>query len=127
MSLKILHTDQAPKAVGPYSQAVKAGNFIYLSGQLALDPAVGKMVEGGVQAETKQALLNAQAILETEGYTFNDVVKTTVFLDKISDFGAMNEIYAQFFVDHKPARAAFEVAALPLGGLVEIQMVAYKE
>ncbi len=74
MSLKILHTDQAPKAVGPYSQAVKAGNFIYLSGQLALDPAVGKMVEGGVQAETKQALLNAQAILETEGYTFNDVV-----------------------------------------------------
>ena len=127
MSLKILHTDQAPKAVGPYSQAVKAGNFIYLSGQLALDPSVGKMVEGGVQAETKQALLNAQAILETEGYTFNDVVKTTVFLDKISDFGAMNEIYAQFFVDHKPARAAFEVAALPLGGLVEIQMVAYKE
>ena len=127
MSLKIVHTEEAPKAVGPYSQAIKAGNFIYVSGQLPIDPKVGKMVEGGIQAETKQALLNAKAILTSEGYEFKDVVKTTVFLDKISDFAAMNEIYAEFFSDHKPARAAFEVAGLPLAANIEIQMVAYKE
>ncbi|MCD6435775.1 MAG: RidA family protein [Clostridiales bacterium] len=125
--LKVVHTDSAPKAVGPYSQAIKAGNFIYLSGQLAIDPKVGKIVEGGVQAETRQALINAKEVLKSEGYELTDVVKTTVFLDKISDFVAMNEIYAEFFVEHKPARAAFEVAALPLGANVEIQMVAYKE
>ncbi len=127
MSLKVVHTDDAPKAVGPYSQAIKAGNFIYVSGQLPIDPKVGKVVEGGIQDETRQSLLNAKEILKSEGYDFTDVVKTTVFLDKISDFAAMNEIYAEFFSEHKPARAAFEVAALPLGVNVEIQMVAYKE
>lgn len=127
MSLKIVNTDKAPKAVGPYSQAIKAGKFIYVSGQLPINPSTGKMVTGGVQEETKQALLNAKEILKKEGYDFKDVVKTTVFLDKISDFAAMNEIYAEFFKEHKPARAAFEVAALPLGANVEIQMVAYKE
>lgn len=127
MSLKVVHTDKAPKAVGPYSQAIKAGKFIYVSGQLPIDPSTGKMVTGGVQEETKQSLLNAKEILKIEGYDFTDVVKTTVFLDKISDFAAMNEIYAEFFKEHKPARAAFEVAALPLGANVEIQMVAYKE
>jgi len=127
MSLKVVHTDKAPKAVGPYSQAIKAGKFIYVSGQLPIDPSTGKMVTGGVQEETKQSLLNAKEILKIEGYDFTDVVKTTVFLDKISDFVAMNEIYAEFFKEHKPARAAFEVAALPLGANVEIQMVAYKE
>jgi 2-iminobutanoate/2-iminopropanoate deaminase len=127
MSLQTIHTDAAPKAVGPYSQAVKAGGFIYVSGQLGFIPETGKLVEGDVQDETRQVLINANAILQEAGYTFNDVVKTTVFLDKISDFGAMNEIYAEFFTEHKPARAAFEVAALPLGGKVEIQMVAYKE
>ncbi|MEA3422252.1 MAG: RidA family protein [Bacillota bacterium] len=127
MSLKVVHTDDAPKAVGPYSQAIKAGNFVYVSGQLPIDPKVGKVVEGGIQAETRQSLLNAKEILKSEGYDFTDVVKTTVFLDKISDFAAMNEIYAEFFSEHKPARAAFEVAALPFGVNVEIQMVAYKE
>jgi 2-iminobutanoate/2-iminopropanoate deaminase len=127
MSLKVVHTDEAPKAVGPYSQAIKAGDFIYVSGQLALDAKSGKLAEGGIQVETRKALQNAQAILESEGYALTDVVKTTVFLDKISDFGAMNEIYGEFFSTHKPARAAFEVAALPLGGIVEIQMVAYKD
>lgn len=126
MSLKVIHTEQAPKAVGPYSQAIQAGNFVYVSGQIPLDPATGTRVEGGVQAETRQCLLNAQAILAAAGLTLNDVVKTTVLLDNMGDFAAMNEIYASFFVDHKPARAAFEVAKLPLGVLVEIEMVAYK-
>lgn len=127
MSLKIIQIDEAPKAVGPYSQAVKAGGFIYLSGQLGMDPAIGKLVGEDVQDETRQALTNAKAILESEGYSLEDVVKTTVFLDKIGDFSAMNETYSEFFTSHKPARAAFEVAALPLGAKVEIQMVAYKE
>ena len=127
MSLKVVHTDKAPKAVGPYSQAIKAGNFVYVSGQLPINPETGKIVEGDIQDETRQSLSNAKAILNSEGYCLNDVVKTTVFLDKISDFTAMNEIYAEFFTDHKPARAAFEVAALPLGVKVEIQMIAYKE
>lgn len=126
MALKVIHTDLAPKAVGPYSQAIQAGDFVYVSGQIPLDPATGSRVEGGIQAETRQCLLNAQAILAEAGLTFNQVVKTTVLLDSMADFAAMNEIYASFFVDHKPARAAFEVGKLPLGVLVEIEMVAYK-
>jgi len=126
MSLKPIHTDNAPAAVGPYSQAVQAGNMIFISGQLPIDPAIGKIVEGGVKAETEQALKNAQAILKEAGLTLNDVAKTTVLLDNIEDFAAMNEVYAQFFTDHKPARAAFEVAKLPLGVAVEIEMIAYK-
>lgn len=125
--LKIIHTENAPKAVGPYSQAVKAGGFIYVSGQLPINPETGKLVDTGVQDETRQSLLNAKAILEEAGYSFTDVVKTTVYLDKITDFALMNEIYAEFFSEHKPARAAFEVAKLPLSANVEIEMVAYKE
>ncbi len=124
--LKIIHTDNAPKAVGPYSQAVQGGNTVFVSGQIPVDPATGKVVEGGIQAETTQSLENAKAILAEAGLTFNDVMKVTVYLDKISDFAAMNEIYAKYFVDHKPARAAFEVGALPLGVAVEIEMIAYK-
>lgn len=126
MSLKVIHTENAPKAVGPYSQAIQAGQFVYVSGQIPLDPSTGTRVEGGVQAETRQCLLNAQAILKEAGLTLNDVVKTTVLLDSMADFAAMNEVYASFFSDHKPARAAFEVGKLPLGVLVEIEMVAYK-
>ncbi len=124
--LKIIHTDNAPKAVGPYSQAVQGGNMVFVSGQIPVDPATGKVVEGGIQAETTQSLENAKAILAEAGLTFNDVMKVTVYLDKIADFAAMNEIYAKYFVDHKPARAAFEVGALPLGVAVEIEMIAYK-
>ncbi len=122
--LQVIHTDNAPAAVGPYSQAIKAGGFLYISGQLGIDPKVGKLVEGGVQAQTKQALENAKAILEEAGLSLNDVCKTTCLLDSISDFAAMNEVYAEYFGEHKPARAAFEVANLPLAGLVEIEMIA---
>ncbi len=123
-NLEVIHTDKAPAAVGPYSQAIKAGGFLYISGQLGLDPKVGKLAEGGIQAQTKQALENAKAILAEAGLTLNDVCKTTCLLDNINDFAAMNEVYAEYFSEHKPARAAFEVANLPLGGLVEIEMIA---
>lgn len=125
MALKVLHTDNAPKAVGPYSQAIQAGDFVYVSGQIPLDPETGKVVEGGIEAETKRCLLNAQAILATVGADFNQVVKTTVLLADMNDFAVMNGVYASFFTDHKPARAAFQVAKLPLGVAVEIEMVAY--
>jgi 2-iminobutanoate/2-iminopropanoate deaminase len=127
MSLKVIHSENAPKAVGPYSQAIQAGQMVFVSGQIPLDPTTGKRVEGGIEAETKQCLLNAQAILAQADLTFNDVVKTTVLLDDMGDFAAMNEVYASFFVEHKPARAAFEVAKLPLGVMVEIEMIAYKK
>ncbi len=125
MPLKVLFTEEAPNAVGPYSQAIQAGDFVYVSGQIPLDPATGKVVEGGIDAETTRCLLNAQAILKTVGATFEQVVKTTVLLQDMNDFAAMNAIYASFFTDHKPARAAFQVAKLPLGVQVEIEMVAY--
>lgn len=124
--MKAIHTEKAPAAVGPYSQAVQAGDLVFVSGQLPLNPETMKIVEGGIQAETEQCLLNAQAILQEAGLTFENVVKTTVLLDNIADFAAMNEVYAKFFVAHKPARAAFEVAKLPLGVAVEIEMIASK-
>ncbi len=124
--LKVFHTDQAPKAVGPYSQVVQGGNTVFVSGQIPIDPATGKVVTGGIQAETEQSLKNAQAILAEAGLTLKDVMKVTVYLDNIDDFSAMNEVYAKYFSDHKPARAAFEVAKLPLGVGVEIEMIAYK-
>ncbi len=126
MSLKVIHTDKAPAAVGPYSQAVQAGNMLFVSGQVALVPSEGKLVEGGIKEQTKQALENGKAILEEAGYSFNDVCKVTVLLDKITDFGDMNSVYAEYFKDHKPARAAFEVGNLPLGAMVEIEFIAYK-
>ena len=125
MSLKVVHTDNAPKAVGPYSQAIIAGDFLYMSGQLPIDPSKGEVVESDIKAQTRQALTNAMAILKEAGVDYKAVVKTTCLLDNISDFAAMNEVYAEFFSDHKPARAAFEVAKLPLGVMVEIEMVAY--
>ncbi|OPL09003.1 MAG: hypothetical protein AVO33_08845 [delta proteobacterium ML8_F1] len=126
MGLISVYTESAPKAVGPYSQGIKAGNFLYVSGQIPIDPETSTMVEG-IEGQTKMALKNAQAILLEGGYTLEDVVKTTVYLQNISDFAAMNEVYGTFFTDHKPARAAFEVAALPLNAQVEIEMIAYKE
>lgn len=126
MSLDVISTKKAPAAVGPYSQAIQAGGFVYVSGQLPMDPETGKMVEGTVKDQTRKSLENAKAILEEAGATLENVVKTTVFLDDMDDFGDMNEVYAEFFSDHKPARAAIEVAKVPLGAKVEIQMVAYK-
>jgi len=126
MSLKIINTDKAPAAVGPYSQAIEAGDFVYISGQIPLDPATGKMVEGGVKEQTTRVLDNAMAILAEAGLTYKNVVKTTVLLKDMNEFATMNGVYADFFTDHKPARAAFEVARLPLDVQVEIEMIAYK-
>lgn len=124
--MKRLHSDNAPAAVGPYSQGVQTGNLFYLSGQLGLDPVTGKMVEGGVEAQTKQAFKNIQAILESEGLSLANVVKVLVLLADINDFAAVNRIYAEQFSEPYPARSAFQVAALPLGGQIEIEVIAEK-
>lgn len=123
---EIISTENAPKAIGPYSQANKVGTTIYVSGQLPIDPTTGKFAGTTIEEQTKQSLENAKAILESVGYTFDDVVKTTVLLDDIDDFAKMNEVYAQYFRNNAPARAAFEVAKLPLGAKVEIEMIADK-
>lgn len=123
-SKKIVSTEKAPKALGPYSVAVQAGCFIYTSGQLGLDPSTNAIVEGGVEAETRQALKNLQAVLEAGSSSLDLVVKTTVFLRDINDFAKMNAIYAEFFPTNCPARSAVQVAALPKNGAVEIEVVA---
>lgn len=125
--LKPIATKNAPAAVGPYSQGMRAGNFIYVSGQLPLDPETMTLIKGDIKAATKLCLENAKAILSEAGASFNDVVKVTVFLKDINQFADMNGVYAEFFTDHKPARAAFEVANLPMHAEVEIEMIAYKE
>ena len=123
---KQIATPNAPAAIGPYSQGVKAGNFAFVSGQLPIDPATGKFAGETIAEQTKQSLTNVKAILEAEGFTMADVVKTTVLLDNIADFGAMNEVYATFFGECAPARAAFEVGKLPKDALVVIEAIAYK-
>ena len=125
MALQIIHTADAPAAVGPYSQAIRSGNLLLTSGQLGLDPATGTLPEG-VEAQAEQALENIGAILAEAGYAKEDVVKTTVFIRNMGDFAAVNAIYANFFGDHKPARSCVEVSALPKGGLVEIEVIASK-
>ena len=122
----IRHTDKAPAAIGPYSQAIQAGDLLMTSGQLGVDPATGELAEG-VQAQTEQSLKNVGAILEASGFKKTDVVKTTVFIKNMNDFAAVNQIYAAFFGDHKPARSCVEVARLPKDGLVEIEVTAVKE
>ena len=121
---KALHTDNAPAAIGPYSQAVQAEKTIYVSGQLPVDPATGEFAGEGIKAQTKQSLTNIKNILASAGADMSDVTKTTVLLQDIADFGAMNEVYAEFFTEPYPARAAFQVAALPKGAKVEIEAVA---
>ena len=121
--MKKIHTDLAPAAVGPYSQAMKTGNLLYISGQGGIDPATGKVVEGGVEAETLQAIKNIAAILEEGGTDFSKVVKTTCFLANISDFAAFNAIYAEYFTS-KPARSTVAVKELPLNFQVEIEVIA---
>ena len=128
MAIKeVLHTDLAPAAVGPYSQAIASNGFIYTSGQIPIDPATGEFAGADIAAQTKQSLTNIKNILESDGLSMANVVKTTVLLNNIADFGAMNEVYATFFEGACPARAAFEVAALPKGALVEIEAIAYAE
>ena len=122
--MKQISTTAAPAAIGPYSQAVEANGFIYASGQLPIDPATGAFPEGGIQAQTRQSLLNVKSILEEAGLSLSNVVKTTVFLADMGDFAAMNEIYSQFFTQPFPARSAVAVKALPKGALVEVEIVA---
>ncbi len=121
---RTIHTSEAPEAIGPYSQAVQSGGFVFCSGQIGLDPESGTMVPGGVEAETRRALENLQAVLEAAGTDLGRVLKTTVYLRDMGDFGAMNAVYAAFFPTKPPARAAVEVAALPKGAAVEIEAVA---
>ena len=123
--MAIISTDRAPAAIGPYSQAIQAGNLLFTSGQLGLIPETGAMPEG-VEAQTEQSLKNIDAILTAAGLAKTDVVKTTVFIRDMNDFAAVNRIYAAYFADHKPARSCVEVARLPKDGLVEIEVVAAK-
>lgn len=121
---KIIHTDKAPKAIGPYSQAVRTGNMVYTAGQIALDPATMEIVSGGVEAETRQVLTNLKHVLEAANSGLNYVVKTTVFLRDMADFPKMNAVYAEFFPENPPARSTVAVAGLPRGVAVEIETVA---
>ncbi len=122
---EVISTDASPAAVGPYSQAVRAGDFLFVSGQIGLDPNTGTMVGGGVEEQCRKVLDNLKAILAAGGLDMGAVIKATVYLQSIDDFKAVNEIYKQYFDGDYPARAAFEVGRLPLGALVEIEAVAY--
>ena len=121
-----IRTKNAPGAIGPYSQAIKAGGTVYISGQLGLDPATGAFEADDIKVQTRQSLMNIKGILEEIGYSMADVVKTTVLLKDMGEFGEMNGVYAEFFAEPYPARAAFQVAALPKNGRVEIEAVAVK-
>ena len=122
--MKQISTQNAPSAIGPYSQAIEVNGFVYASGQLPIDPATGAFPEGGVKEQTRQSLLNVKAILEEAGLALSNVVKTTVYLADMGDFAAMNEVYSQFFAQPFPARSAIAVKALPKGALVEVEVVA---
>lgn len=124
MPKQVIHTNHAPAAVGPYSQAIVANGFVYTAGQIPLVPSTGKMLDGDVQAQTRQVIENLSAVLEAAGTNLGNVIKTTVFLDSMDDFAKMNEIYAEYFGDNSPARSTVAVERLPLGALVEIEVVA---
>ena len=121
---QIISTEGAPKAIGPYSAGVRVGEMLFVAGQIGIDPDSGEVVTGGIEAETRQALLNMQAVLEAAGGSMANVTKTTVFLRDINDFGRMNSVYAEFFSEKPPARSAVQVAALPRGVAVEIEAYA---
>ena len=120
----VILTEKAPAAIGPYSQAIKAGEFIFVSGQMPVNPATGEVAEGGVEAQTKQVLENVTAILSSQGLKLDSVVKTTVFIKDMNDFQKINAVYAQYFTSAPPARACVEVARLPKDVLVEIEAIA---
>lgn len=127
MKRGVVKTEKAPKAVGPYVQGVKAHGFLFTAGQIGLDPATGKLVEGGIEAQTRRVLENLKAVVEAAGTSFKQAVKATVFLTDLSHFQAMNQIYATYFEGQSPARSTVGVAQLPLGALVEIDLVALLE
>jgi 2-iminobutanoate/2-iminopropanoate deaminase len=123
---KIVSTDKAPGAIGPYSQAVQAGDFLFASGQIAIDPRTGRMTAGSVEDEAKRALENVKGVLEGAGFTMQQVVKTTVFAVSMDDFAAVNGVYSQYFGENPPARSFVAVQALPKGARVEVEAVAWK-
>lgn len=124
--MKTIHTNNAPAAIGPYSQTIEVNGFIFASGQIPIDPSTGNFVEGGIKEQTKQAITNAKNILKEAGTDLAHVVKTTVYLANMADFAAMNEVYATFFQQPFPARSAVAVKDLPKGALVEVEVLAYK-
>lgn len=123
---KIIHTNAAPKAIGPYSQAVEANGMLFISGQVPIDPGTGKVVDGGIEEQTEQVMKNIGAILEEAGYTFNEVIKSTCLLSDMENFTAMNSVYGKYYPENPPARAAYGVVKLPLGVLIEIETIAVK-
>ena len=124
---KVIVAEDAPKAIGPYAQGIKANGFLFVSGQLPIDPQTGEFPPGGIAAQTRRSLENLRAILAAEGVSLDDVVKTTVFLQDMKDFAAMNQVYAGYFGQEAPARVCVEVAALPKAALVEIELIAVAE
>jgi 2-iminobutanoate/2-iminopropanoate deaminase len=122
---EMIATNDAPKALGPYSAGIRAGNMVFTAGQVGIDPATGKMVDGGIEAQTRQVLHNVQAVLRAAGSELDRVVKTTVFIQDMNDFSKMNAVYAEFFKDKPPTRSTVQVAALPLGAAVEIEAIAF--
>ena len=125
MRKQIIHTSDAPQAIGPYSQAVRVGNLVFLSGQIPLDPASGNVVEGDIEVQTRRVMENLGAVLRAAGASFADVVKTTIFLADLGHFAKMNEVYGTYFTSEPPARATVQVGALPRGVLIEIDMIAH--
>ena len=123
---RIIFSESAPKAVGPYSQAVESNGILFISGQIPIDPVIGKIVEGGIREQTLQVMQNIGAILKAAGYDYKDVVKSTCLLSDMDNFAAMNEIYAQFYPENPPARAAYGVVRLPLGAMIEIETIAMR-
>ena len=124
--MKSVHSEQAPKAVGPYSQAIELNGFVFASGQLPIDPITGQFPEGGIREQTRQSILNAQSVLNAAGLGLSNVVKTTVYLSDMDNFAAMNEVYAEFFQEPYPARSAVAVRTLPKNALVEVECIASK-
>jgi len=125
MNKKIITTSEAPAAIGPYSQAIRIGEFLYTSGQISLDPNSMELITGNIEVETERVLKNIEAILKADGLRLNNIIKTTVYLTDLSEFGRMNQVYEKFFVETKPARACVQVAALPKGAKVEIDAIAH--
>ncbi|WP_068472553.1 RidA family protein [Saccharicrinis aurantiacus] len=126
MSKKIINTTNAPAAIGPYSQAIEVNGTLYISGQVPIVPATGKVIEGDITAQTEQVMKNIEAILSEAGYSFKDVIKSTCLLSDMANFKAMNEVYGKYYNENPPARAAFAVKELPLGVMVEIETIAIK-
>ena len=123
---KIINTPGAPKSIGPYSQATESNGMLFISGQIPIDPATGKLVKGGIREQTERVMMSIGEILNEAGYDYSDVVKSTCLLNDINDFAAMNEVYSRFYIEVRPARAAFAAKALPMGALVEIETIAVK-